>query len=37
VDPDEANDWFLRLAIDLDQCDSAGGVVLTLEEFGSAL
>jgi hypothetical protein len=37
VDPDEANDWFLRLAIDLDQCDAAGGVVLTLEEFGSAL
>lgn len=31
VDPDEHNDWSVVFSVDLDACDAAGTVVLTLE------
>jgi superfamily II RNA helicase len=31
VDPEEFNDWSLRLVVDLDRCDEAAGVVLMLD------
>jgi hypothetical protein len=34
VDPDEMNDWTLAMRVDLDQCDAAGAVVLTLDGLG---
>lgn len=30
VDPEELNDWLLRIAVDLDRCDAEGAVVMTL-------
>ena len=30
VDPDELNDWSLKLRIDLDRCDAEGGVVMAM-------
>jgi superfamily II RNA helicase len=33
VDPAEWNDWSLRLAIDLDRCDAAAGIVLVLDDL----
>jgi hypothetical protein len=30
VDPDELNDWVVKLLLDLDQCDAANKIVLTL-------
>ena len=33
VDPDELNDWFLKLAIDLDRSDAEARPVLTLESL----
>jgi hypothetical protein len=33
VDPEELNDWSLKLIVDLDQCDAAAGVVLLLKEL----
>jgi superfamily II RNA helicase len=33
VDPGELNDWQLRFSVDLDACDTAGGVVMMLEDF----
>ncbi len=33
VDPEELNDWSLKLCVDLDQCDAAAVVVLTLEDL----
>jgi len=33
VDPEDLNDWTLRLSIDLDRCDSATGVVLVLDDL----
>ena len=35
VDPEELNDWSLKIRIDLDQCDSAGSTVLVLESIAS--
>ncbi len=35
VDPDELNDWLLRFTVDLERCDEAGAVVLTLEDLGA--
>jgi superfamily II RNA helicase len=31
VDPEELNDWSLRLAIDLDRCDAEGDIVITVD------
>ena len=31
VDPEELNDWLLRLSIDLDRCDAAGSVVIVMD------
>jgi superfamily II RNA helicase len=33
VDPEELNDWSLKIRIDLDQCDSAGNAILVLESI----
>ena len=33
VDPEELNDWFLKLAIDLDRSDTESRPVLTLESL----
>jgi plasmid stability protein len=33
VDPEEWNDWSLKLTIDLDRCDAAADVVLVLEDL----
>jgi len=33
VDPEDLNDWSLKIVIDLDRCDAAGVVVLVLENF----
>ena len=33
VDPEELNDWFLKLAIDLDRSDAEFRPVLTLESL----
>ena len=33
VDPEELNDWMLRIAVDLDRCDAAGAVILRLESL----
>jgi superfamily II RNA helicase len=33
IDPEELNDWFLKLAIDLDRCDAEARPVLTLESL----
>ena len=33
VDPEEWNDWSLRLAIDLDRCDAVAGIVLVLDDL----
>jgi len=37
VDPDELNDWSLKLTIDLDQADAAGTPVLTLDSLAPIL
>jgi hypothetical protein len=29
VDPEELNDWSLKIAIDLDRCDAEGAIVMT--------
>lgn len=34
VDPEELNDWSVRLSIDLDRCDAAGAVVLVMDGLG---
>jgi superfamily II RNA helicase len=31
VDPDDLNDWLIRLHIDLDRCDAAGNVVIVMD------
>jgi hypothetical protein len=31
VDPEEQNDWLIRLRIDLDRCDAVGGVVIVMD------
>jgi len=33
VDPDELNDWSVKITIALDRCDAAGAVVLILEDL----
>ena len=33
VDPEELNDWFLKLAIDLDRSDAEARPVLTLDSL----
>jgi len=35
VDPDELNDWSLAMRVNLDACDAAAAVVLTLDGFSS--
>jgi superfamily II RNA helicase len=37
VDPDELNDWSIKLHIDLDQCDTAATPVLILEDLAPIL
>jgi superfamily II RNA helicase len=35
VDPDEMNDWSVRMIVDLDHCDSAQTTVLTLDSIAA--
>lgn len=35
VDPEEFNDWSLKITLDLDRCDTAGAVVLILDAFAA--
>jgi superfamily II RNA helicase len=37
VDPEELNDWILRIAVDLDRCDAEHSIVMTLESMGAAI
>lgn len=36
VDPEELNDWILRISVDLDRCDAEGDVVMTLHALEPA-
>ena len=37
VDPEELNDWVLKVAVDLDRCDADGAVVMTMDSLEAVI
>lgn len=37
VDPEELNDWVLKVAVDLDRCDAEGAVVMTMDSLEAVI